>query len=81
MPAMKTAAKEKGVDVVDLYARTCADVKSLGFEKAKEHYMYVVNGKDVTHTTKAGAKRYAKFAEEEIRASAPSLATLLRVER
>ena len=79
--AMKVAAQEKGVEVVDLYARTCADVKSLGFEKAKAHYMYVVDGKDVTHTTKAGAKRYATFAEEEIRSSAPSLANLLKVAR
>ncbi len=75
---MKAAAKEKGVAVVDLYARTCADVKSLGFEKAKDHYMYVVDGKDVTHTTKAGAVRYAGFAAEAIRLSAPSLAAWLK---
>ena len=68
---MRTVAEESGVPLADLYARTLADVKALGPDKASRHYMMSVDGRDNTHTTAAGAERYAVFAMDAIRAAAP----------
>ena len=59
--AMKRAAAEAKVPLVDLLAPTMAEVKSLGKEKSKALYMASVNGKDFTHTTASGAKRVAEL--------------------
>ena len=72
--AMKQVAAEMNVPVVDLYARTLAEVKSLGKEKASKYYWMSVDGKDNTHTTKAGAERYCAFFMEEVKSQVPSLA-------
>ena len=76
--AMKEVANEINAPVVDLYARTRADVVALGKDKAAAHYMISVNGKDGTHTTEAGAKRYAGFFIEEVKAALPALAAWLK---
>ena len=75
---MKRVAAAEGVALLDLNARTLADVKSLGRDKAAAHYMMSINGKDNTHTTQAGAERYAAFAAEEARKCVPSIAELLK---
>ena len=40
--------------------------------------MMPMNGKDNTHTTQAGAARYAAFAAEEARKCVPVLAEMLK---
>ena len=76
--AMKQVGAELNVPVIDLYARTLAEVKSLGKAKAAKYYWMSVNGKDNTHTTKAGAERYCGFFMEEVKAKLPSLAEWLK---
>jgi lysophospholipase L1-like esterase len=76
--AMKQVGAELNVPVIDLYARTLAEVKSLGKEKASKYYWMSVNGKDNTHTTKAGAERYCGFFMEEVKSKLPSLAGWLK---
>jgi hypothetical protein len=75
---MKQVGAELDVPVMDLYARTVAEVKSLGKEKASKYYWMSVNGKDNTHTTKAGAERYCGFFMEEVKSKLPSLAGWLK---
>ena len=76
--AMKQVGTELDVPVIDLYARTFAEVKSLGREKASKYYWMSVDGKDNTHTTKAGAERYCAFFMEEVKSKIPSLAEWLK---
>jgi lysophospholipase L1-like esterase len=76
--AMKQVGAELDVPVMDLYARTVAEVKALGKEKAAKYYWMSVDGKDNTHTTPAGAERYCGFFMEEVRANLPSLADWLK---
>ena len=76
--AMKQVAVELDVPVVDLHARTLAEVKALGKEKAAKYYWMSVDGKDNTHTTPAGAERYCGFFVEEAKAGIPSLADWLK---
>ena len=76
--AMKQVGSELDVPVVDLYARTRAEVEALGKEKAAKYYWMSVNGKDNTHTTPAGAERYCGFFMEEVKANLPSLADWLK---
>ena len=76
--AMKQVGAELNVPVIDLYARTLAEVKSLGKAKAAKYYWMSVDGKDNTHTTKAGAERYCGFFMEEVKAKLPSLAGWLK---
>ena len=79
--AMKEVAAALKAPVIDLYARTRADLIALGKDKARAGYMVSVDGKDCTHTNPAGAKRYAKFVEEACRSSVPALANLLKSQR
>jgi lysophospholipase L1-like esterase len=76
--AMKQVGAELDVPVIDLYARTVAEVKALGKEKAAKYYWMSVDGKDNTHTTPAGAERYCGFFMEEVKANLPSLADWLK---
>jgi hypothetical protein len=78
---MKEVAAALKAPVIDLYARTRADLIALGKDKARAGYMVSVDGKDCTHTNPAGAKRYAKFVEEACRSSVPALANLLKAQR
>ncbi len=75
--AMKEVAAALKAPVIDLYARTRADLIALGKDKARAGYMVSVDGKDCTHTTKAGAKRYAGFFVEETKVVLPSFADWL----
>ena len=79
--AMKEAAAALNAPMIDLFARTCADLIALGKDKARAGYMVSVDGKDCTHTNPSGAKRYANFVEQEMRSSDPSLVKLLKTER
>jgi lysophospholipase L1-like esterase len=76
--AMKEVAAALKAPVIDLYARTCADLIALGKDKARAGYMVSVDAKDCTHTTKAGAKRYAGFFVEETKVVLPSFADWLK---
>lgn len=67
--AMKRAAEEAGVPFVDLHAVTLAEVKSLGREGSRPMYMASVDGKDLTHTTAAGAKRVMELFVEAAKAA------------
>ena len=76
--AMKGVAVALKVPVIDLYARTRADLIARGKDEARAGYMVSVDGKDRTHTTKAGAKRYAGFFVEEAKTILPTFTTWLK---
>ena len=63
---------------VSFAANVCADLIALGKDKARAGYMVSVDAKDCTHTTKAGAKRYAGFFVEEAKGVLPDFANWLK---
>lgn len=70
--ALRGLAAERGYAVVDLDALTSELLKSLGPEKSRPLYMVSVDGRDVTHLTKAGAERVADmFCREAVSAGLP----------
>jgi len=74
--AIRVLAKQRGTELIDMFAYSVEIVKRLGDEKSKPLYMHFAAGlypaypdgqADDTHTQYAGADLYAKFAAEELR--------------
>ena len=75
--AMRSAAEEMGVPLIDMYAESFRIVASLGEEKSKALFMHTAPGEepahpegqeDNAHTRRAGAELFAAFGARQLKA-------------
>lgn len=73
--AIRVLAGLRGLPLIDMYSGSSAIVRSLGEEGSKALYMHVKKGlfpaypegsRDDTHTQRAGADAFARFAADEL---------------
>lgn len=77
--ATAAIAKEKSVPLVDLHARSIAELEKIGPEAAKAYNPTTKDGKpDGTHLSPAGADATAKLVTAELKLVAPELAKRLK---
>ena len=76
--AMRAAAEELRVPVIDLYSESFRIVEALGEEGSKALFMHTAPGEepahpegqeDNAHTRRAGAERFAAYAARQLRAA------------
>lgn len=74
--AVRTLATQRGVPLIDLYARSTELLRDLGESESRRLYLHVEKGAypaypdgrtDDAHTQRAGAEAYAGFAAEGLR--------------
>lgn len=76
--AMRKVGETSGIAVIDLNAAAIKHMLDLGPEKTKPYYMISVDGKDYLHLTDEGAKAYAAWFVEAVKAEPSSLAALFQ---
>lgn len=64
--AMKEVANKENVLLIDLMNKSADYLNYIGYERAKELYMLIVDGKDRIHFTEKGAKMIAEIVSREI---------------